>query len=241
MIRDIDVASLMMKHFEVEFVFDDQGRILSANYWTEAKTAKFLLGITRSSTIWAFASDLPENVCLKLEKIAKLEDFDLSYSPKHLDQYQALLSEYSPNKKLGLYDSLTYWFSNDAPGALMEGCVRITESNRQLLSDHFEHMLGYDGKVIQFDQPIIAQVVDDMAVAVCSSARSNKEAHECYVLTAPEYRDRGFATNAVRSWASLLIHQGILPLYNTSVDNVAAQTVASKAGFSLYGRALRIH
>ena len=44
---DVDVASLMMKHFEVEFVFDDQGRILSANYWTEAKTAKFLLGITR--------------------------------------------------------------------------------------------------------------------------------------------------------------------------------------------------
>ena len=141
MIRDIDVASLMMKHFEVEFVFDDQGRILSANYWTEAKTAKFLLGITRSSAIWAFDSKLPESVCLELEKIAKLEDFDPSYNPKALDQYQALLSEYSPNKKLELYDSLTYWFSNDAPGALMEGCVRITESNRQLLSDHFEHMI----------------------------------------------------------------------------------------------------
>ena len=45
---DIDVASLMMKHFEVEFVFDKQGRIRSANYWTDARAAKFVLGITRT-------------------------------------------------------------------------------------------------------------------------------------------------------------------------------------------------
>ena len=56
MVSDIDVASLMMKHFEVEFVFDEQGRIRSANYWTEARAAKFVLGITRSSAVWAFGS-----------------------------------------------------------------------------------------------------------------------------------------------------------------------------------------
>ena len=241
MTRDIDVASLMMKHFEVEFVFDDQGRILSANYWTEAKTAKFLLGITRSRAIWAFSSELPKHVCLELEKIAKLEDFDPADSPKHIDRYQAVLSENMLSSQLELYDSLTYWFADDEPGDQVNGCVRITEDNQSLLSEHFEHMLGYDGKVIKFDQPIIAQVVDGTAVAVCSSARSNREAHECYVLTVPDYRNQGFATNVVRSWANQLVREDILPLYNTSIDNIEAQTVAAKSGFSLYGRALRIH
>ncbi len=241
MTRDIDVASLMMKHFEVEFVFDDQGRILSANYWTEAKTAKFLLGITRSKAIWAFSSELPKQVCLELEKIAKLEDFDPADSPKHIDRYQAVLSENMLSSQLELYDSLTYWFADDEPDDQIKGCVRVTENNQSLLSEHFEHMLGYDGKVIKFDQPIFAQVVDGTAVAVCSSARSNQEAHECYVLTVPDYRNQGFATNVVRSWANQLVREDILPLYNTSIDNIEAQTVAAKSGFSLYGRALRIH
>ncbi len=241
MIRDIDVASLMMKHFEVEFVFDVHGRIVSANYWTDAKAAQFLLGITRSSAIWAFAAELTEEVCFALEKIATLEDFDPSNNPKYLDQYLAVLLKQNPKSSLEIYDSLTYWFPNAEGGALMDGCVRISKSNQYLLLDHFGQMLGYDSKVIEFDQPIIAQVVSDSAVAVCSSARSSQEAHECYVLTAPEYRDQGFATNVVRSWANQLVQEGFLPLYNTGVDNIPAQTVALKAGFSLYGRALRIH
>ena len=102
-------------------------------------------------------------------------------------------------------------------------------------------MLGYQGKVIEYDQPILALVVDGVAASVCSSARSNEEAHECYVLTASEYRQKGYATKVVRSWANSLRDKGLIPLYNTSISNEPAQTVALKAGFSLYGRALRIH
>ena len=61
------------------------------------------------------------------------------------------------------------------------------------------------------------------------------------MLTVPDYRNQGFATNVVRSWANQLVREDILPLYNTSIDNIEAQTVAAKSGFSLYGRALRIH
>mgnify|MGYP004367395581 CR=1 FL=1 len=46
---DIDVASLMMKQFEVEFVFDERERIRSSNYWRNARAAKFVLGITRAT------------------------------------------------------------------------------------------------------------------------------------------------------------------------------------------------
>ena len=37
--RDVSVSSLKMKHFEVEFIFDEQGRIQSANHWAEATDA----------------------------------------------------------------------------------------------------------------------------------------------------------------------------------------------------------
>ena len=101
-------------------------------------------------------------------------------------------------------------------------------------------MLGYQGKVIEYDQPIVALVVEGSCVR-CSSARSNEEAHECYVLTSSEYRQKGYASSVVKSWANTLKSKGLIPLYNTSIGNEPAQTVARKAGFSLYGRALRIH
>ena len=238
---DVDVASLMMKHFEVEFVFDKQGRIRSANYWTDARAAKFVLGITRTNTVWAFGAELPEEVCRELERIAKLEDFDPASSPRHTEQYLSILSTIYSGAKRELYDSLTYWFPATGRNSLEKDCILIDSSNQSLLEEHFGHMLGYRGKVIEYDQPIVALVVDGVAVSVCSSARSNEEAHECYVLTASEYRQTGYATNVVKSWANILKSKGLIPLYNTSIGNEPAQTVALKAGFSLYGRALRIH
>ena len=80
---DIDVASLMMKHFEVEFVFDKQGRIRSANYWTDARAAKFVLGITRTNTVCSFGAELHEEVCRELERIAKPKNFDPDTSLRH--------------------------------------------------------------------------------------------------------------------------------------------------------------
>ncbi len=238
---DIDVASLMMKHFEVEFVFNKQGRIRSANYWADARAAKFVLGITRTNTVWAFGAELPEELCRQLEQIAILEDFDPASSPRHTEQYLSLLSTIDSGTKRELYDSLTYWFPAAGGERLEKDCILIESSNQSLLEEHFEHMLGYQGKVIEYDQPIVALVVDGVAVSVCSSARSNEEAHECYVLTAFEYRQKGYATSVVKSWANTLKSTGIIPLYNTSIGNEPAQTVALKAGFSLYGRALRIH
>ena len=238
---DIDVASLMMKHFEVEFVFDKQGRIRSANYWADASAAKFVLGITRTNAVWAFGSELREEVCDELERIARLEDFDPASSPRHTEQYLSILSTTDSGSKRELYDSLTYWFPANGGNSLDKECILIDSSNQSLLEEHFEHMLGYQGKVIKYDQPIVALVIDGVAVSVCSSARSNEEAHECYVLTAFEYRQKGYATSVVKSWANTLKRKGLIPLYNTSIGNEPAQTVAHKAGFSLYGRALRIH
>ena len=52
-------------------------------------------------------------------------------------------------------------------------------------------MLGYQGKIIEYDQPIIVKVVDGAVVSKSSSARSNEEAQDCYVLTASDCRLKG--------------------------------------------------
>ena len=191
--------------------------------------------------MWAFCAQLPDEVCHELERVAKLEDFDPDSSPRHTEQYLSLLSTIDSGTKRELYDSLTYWFPAAGRERLEKDCRQIDSGNQSLLEEYFEHMLGYQGKVIGYDQPVVALIVDGVAVSVCSSARSNEEAHECYVLTAFEYRQKGYATSVVKSWANTLKSKGLIPLYNTSIGNEPAQTVALKAGFSLYGRALRIH
>ena len=189
----------------------------------------------------SFGAELHEEVCRELERIAKPKNFDPDSSPRHTEQYLSLLSTIDSGTKRELYDSLTYWFPVAGRERLEKDCRQIDSGNQSLLDEYFEHMLGYQGKVIGYDQPVVALIVDGVAVSVCSSARSNEEAHECYVLTAFEYRQKGYATSVVKSWANILKSKGLIPLYNTSIGNEPAQTVALKAGFSLYGRALRIH
>ena len=87
MVREIDVASLMKKHFEVEFVFDHRGRILSANHWTHADTAKFLLGVTETKLLWAFGAELSVDVCDELKTLAELEAKDPLNRAIFLDEY----------------------------------------------------------------------------------------------------------------------------------------------------------
>ena len=189
----------------------------------------------------SFGAELHEEGCRELERIAKPKNFDPDSSLRQSKQYLFLLSTIDSGTKRELYDSLTYWFPAAGRERLEKDCRQIDSGNQSLLEEYFEHMLGYQGKVIGYDQPVVALIVDGVAVSVCSSARSNEEAHECYVLTAFEYRQKGYATSVVKSWANILKSKGLIPLYNTSIGNEPAQTVALKTGLSLYGRTLMIH
>ena len=129
---DVEVARLMMKRFEVEFVFDKQGRIRSVNYWTDARAAKFVLGITRTNMVWAFGAELPVEVCRELERIARLEDFDPASSPRHTEQYLSIRSTTDSGTRRELYDSLTYWFPDSYGSSLEKDCILIDSSNQSL-------------------------------------------------------------------------------------------------------------
>jgi predicted GNAT family acetyltransferase len=55
------------------------------------------------------------------------------------------------------------------------------------------------------------------------------------VETLPRSRGRGHAANAVAAWANAVRKTGAVPLYSTSWDNVASQSVAAKLGLSPFG------
>ena len=95
-------------------------------------------------------------------------------------------------------------------------------------------MSGYRIKVIEYDRLIIAKVANGTVISKCSSAQSNEEAHECCVLATSEQGLKGYATNVLKFWTITLWSNGLDPLYNTSVNNKAAQIVALQAGFRTY-------
>jgi predicted GNAT family acetyltransferase len=55
------------------------------------------------------------------------------------------------------------------------------------------------------------------------------------VETLPAARRRGHAVSVVAAWARAVKQIGALPLYSTSWDNVASQSVATKLGLSHFG------
>jgi predicted GNAT family acetyltransferase len=88
---------------------------------------------------------------------------------------------------------------------------------------------------VPYQQPFVAVIVDGQAVAVCASVRITDAAHEAGVETLAAHRRKGYAVAVVSAWASAVEKMGALPLYSTSVENVASQSVAARLGLSQYG------
>lgn len=85
-----------------------------------------------------------------------------------------------------------------------------------------------------------ALVLEGRAVAVCCSVRRTDTAHEAGVETAAALRGRGHGAAAVRAWIRALREAGPLPLYSTSWQNGASQSVARKLGLLRFGNDLHV-
>ena len=88
---------------------------------------------------------------------------------------------------------------------------------------------------IDYAQPCVVFVRDNQAVSICRSVRITSLAHEAGLETLVPYRGRGYAAAVVAGWATAVRQAGRLPLYSTSTDNMASQSVARKLGLSFYG------
>lgn len=76
--------------------------------------------------------------------------------------------------------------------------------------------------------PVAAVVSDNRAVSICASAILSQTTHCAGVETLPEYRGKGFGTQAVAAWAKQMRRKGAVPFYGTTFENVASQGLAAR-------------
>ena len=84
-------------------------------------------------------------------------------------------------------------------------------------------------------EPYLAIIEDSRIVSICRSVRLSSHAHEAGVDTLIDHRRRGYATSVVAAWALAVRALNRVPLYSTSWDNSASQSVARRLGLVQYG------
>jgi predicted GNAT family acetyltransferase len=65
------------------------------------------------------------------------------------------------------------------------------------------------------------------------SVRENGECGEAWVYTDPQYRQLGFARQAVSAWAQNMIKAGKVPFYSHKVTNSASANLANRLELQL--------
>ena len=108
--------------------------------------------------------------------------------------------------------------------------IQISRSTTHRLSPEFAWLADE----LTVRDPVMAVVVDGMAVSVCFSARSTSAAAEAGVETLPEHRGRRYAGAVTAAWADAVRRQGRIPLYSTSWPNKASRRVAARLGLIQY-------
>jgi len=111
-------------------------------------------------------------------------------------------------------------------------CVRLGPDNAGVLAGGgLEERIpdARDGRLM------MAVVEEGRAVSLCASVHASDAFHHAGVETAPPWRGRGLAGRAVAAWAEQVRALGAQPIYGTTFDNLASQTVAHRLGLTLIG------
>jgi len=217
-------TDLLTQHVHALFTHDENGRIVTENDWQGRVAPRFYLGKTRGGIVWRVRHAMPEETERRLAAIVESEPQDLA-RPLHESRYLDILAATTSDVWFGP----AYYFAEVRP--IETNAILIDERNAFLLA------AGLDDWIpdVPHQQPLVAVVEDGKAVSVCASVRITDTAHEAGVETLPDYRGRGFARAAVAGWAQEVDRLGALPMYSTSIDNIASQRVAQRLGLAQYG------
>ncbi len=202
---------------ETSYVLSDSGRILSTREPIPRTGPRFVLQRSSSDCVWAFRSDVPDELAAAIGRLAQDEPpaKDLRDAPIHAVKYLSLLGgrvDWGP----------TFLFPPETESQ-HEDVVPIDELS--LLQRNFS---GWTAAEIPHRLPIMAIIQDGHAVSVCFSARRTPVAAEAGLETAAAFRGRGFGPRVTAAWADVIRSLGLIPLYSTSWDNSASLSVARK-------------
>jgi ribosomal protein S18 acetylase RimI-like enzyme len=123
-----------------------------------------------------------------------------------------------------LWRGHSYVFPPLLPTAVSSVAVRLDDRQHRDLLAHDEHWSSVGGKTVY------GVIVGNRIVSACGSARENSRSAEAWVITAPEFRRRGYARQVTASWAADVQAQGKVPFYSHVVDNMASRAVALSLG-----------
>ena len=225
-LSDLDLIRLQV---ETLFIHDQHGRIRANNEPGHPPAPQLFLGMTKEGTIWRFRHDLPDHAVRALEPL--LESIPV-ISAVHSGWINApgicaALQSYCAISMI--WNGPAYYFPTDLQSSA--DVVLITERNKELLQAGFASAQAQ----LEAHQPCLAVVENGAAVAICFSARISAHAAEAGIETLASFRRRGYAARTVASWATAVRNLGRLPLYSTSWNNLASQSVAQKLKLIPYG------
>ena len=227
----ISDKELMKIQVEVLFTQDKNGCLQRINESTGAirPAPRFFFGYTNEGSICRFRHDLPDNVVAQLKEVAAAEPTPMNSQkiPRNRRQFEDILQSHAPIK--GIWVGPAYRFPEHITPPT--NIVQLSCENSGLLKGDFAEMVSE----LNSSQPYLAIVEDSQAVAICRSVRLSSRAHEAGVDTLVGYRRRGYATVVVAAWALAVRALNCIPLYSTSWDNVASQSVARRLGLVQYG------
>ncbi len=233
------ISDLQLLEIQIDALFthDPNGRICSINEPDGDPAPRFFFGRTREGNLWRFRHDLPENTARRLEELAADEPVhgDLEAEPRILKAYMEVLREH--REILSVDSGPAYRFSNDLSGPA--DVTRITRSNLHLLAGIVSDLDAL-ALTLEAREPRMAVIEDGLAVSLCYSARLTERAAEAGVMTLEGYRGRGYAPMVVAAWAHAIRATGRIPLYSTSWDNLASQSVARKLRLVQYATDLSL-
>ena len=192
---------------------------------------RFFMGRTLHGNIWRFRHDLPKSVVHEVDQLCNNEPIasNLSEPPQTAAAIRAILHAHTPNTQDERGPA--YWIPNNrqAPAAV----VQITDANKHLLEAYFPWKItSRSGFKIG---PMTAAIVQNKAVSICYCARLTPAAAEAGVETTKVFRGQGFGSAAVAGWASAIRQRDLLPLYSTTWENLASQSIARKFDMVQYG------
>lgn len=247
----------MSLHVDASFTSDATGRLLRVREPGGAPAPRFYLGRSPHGNLWRFRDDLPSSVVRELARLAGKEpplDPD-GAPPQRLAAFRRVLVAAALDGVAAVEcRGPAYCFPDNCaglaagelgPGSPLPGvelvCISGAGDRAELLEAEFADWIPE----LADRQPCFAMVEKRRAVSLCCSARvlrgGNAEvstpllAAEAGVETVPGHRGRGFAPRVAAAWARAVRELGGVPLYSTSWDNGASQSVARRLGLVPYG------
>lgn len=222
---------LMKIQVEVLFTQDENGYLQHINEPVNVPepAPRFFFGHTNEGLICRFRHDLPDNVVAQLKEVAAAEPMPVNSQkiPRNRRQFEDILQSHAPIERVWIGPAYHFPEHITRP----TNVVRLSCENAGLLKEDFTEMVSE----LNSSQPYLAVIEDSQAVAICRSVRVSSHAHEAGVDTLVDHRRRGYATSVVAAWALAVRTLNRIPLYSTSWDNIASQSVARRLGLVQYG------